>query len=138
MSNAYFTRLLALSKIGYLPQDLQNQNLEFSPIDNVSDAIIKLLCIPGLENKIFHIFSNKLINMSMLLKIFEQFDVHCKFTSYDQFIKNLNKPENEKFLKYIITDINSKKGFNYESDITVDSSITDDFLDKVRIYLGYN
>ena len=104
----------------------------------MSDAIIKLLCIPGLENKIFHIFSNKLINMSMLLKIFEQFDVHCKFTSYDQFIKNLNKPENEKFLKYIITDINSKKGFNYESDITVDSSITDDFLDKVRIYLGYN
>ena len=130
-SNAYFTRLLALSKIGYLPQDLQDQNLEFTPIDNVSDAIIKLLCIPSLENKIFHIFSNKLINMSMLLKVFEDFNVHCEFTSYEQFIENLNKPENEKFLKYIITDINSKRGFNYDSGITVDNSITEEFLGKI-------
>lgn len=130
-SNAYFTRLLALSKIGYLPQDLKNQKLEFTPIDNVSDAIIKLLCIPGLTNNIFHLFSNKLISMSTLLNIFEKFDVHCEFASYEQFIENLNKPENEKFLKYIITDINSKKGFNYDSDITVDSTITNEFLSKI-------
>ena len=67
----------------------------------------------------------------MLLKVFNYFKVNCKFTTYEEFIQHLNKPENEKFLKYVITDINSEKGFNYTSGITVDSSITDEFLNKV-------
>ena len=129
--NAYFTRLLALAKVGYLPDYLEQQNLEFSPIDNVSDAIIKLLCIPNLKNSIFHIFSDKLIDISVLLKVFEHFNINCKFTSYDEFLQHLNTPENEKILKYIITDINSKKGFDYTSGITVDSSITNEFLNKI-------
>lgn len=129
--NAYYTRLLALAKIGYLPENLRNQNLEFSPIDDVSDAIIKLLCIPNLKNKIFHIFSNKLINISVLLNVYNIFNINCKFTSYDDFMNELNKPQNEKMLKYIINDINSKRGINYDSGITVNNNITNQYLKSV-------
>ena len=129
--NAYYTRLLALAKVGYLPENLKNQNLEFSPIDDVSDAIIKLLSIPNLKNKIFHIFSNKLINISVLLNVFNSFNINCEFTSYDAFMKKLSKPENEKILKYIINDVNSKKGINYDSGITVNNNITNQYLKNV-------
>lgn len=129
--NAYYTRLLALAKIEHLPDNLKNQILEFSPIDNVSDAIIKLLSIPNLSKKIFHIFSDKLINISTLLNVFNKFNVHCKFVTSDVFVRYLSKRENENILKYIITDINSNRKFDYESGITVNNDITKQYLSKL-------
>lgn len=132
--NAYYTRLIALAKVGLLPENLENQKLEFSPIDDVADAIIKLLSIPNLKNKIFHIFSNKLINISVLLNVYTSLNINCKFTSYNDFMNELNKPENTKILKYIINDINSKRGINYDSGITVNNNITNQYLKSV----GFN
>lgn len=129
--NAYYTRLLALAKIEHLPDNLKNQILEFSPIDNVSDAIIKLLSIPNLNKKIFHIFSDKLINISTLLDVFNKFNVHCKFVTPDVFVRYLSRRENENILKYIITDINSNRKFDYESGITVNNNITKQYLSKL-------
>ena len=73
LDNAYYTRLIALAKLGCIPNNLINQDLEFSPIDETAEAIIKLLMIPNLENSIFHIFSNKLININLLLEVFNQY-----------------------------------------------------------------
>ena len=129
--NAYYTRLLALAKIGYLPNDLQNQQLEFSPIDQTAEAIIKLLMVPHLENTIFHIFSNKLITIDTLLHVFKKYGYSCKFTDYDDFIHHLYLPKNEKILKYIVSDLNQAKKFNYHSDIVIDQSLTNQFLDLV-------
>lgn len=129
--NAYYTRLLALAKIGYLPDDLKEQQLEFSPIDETAQAIVKLLMIPNLENNIFHIFSNKLIAIDTLLQVFKEYGCDCNFTSYDDFIHYLYLPKNEKILKYIVSDLNQAKKFNYHSDIVIDQTLTNQFLDFV-------
>lgn len=129
--NAYYTRLLALAKIGYLPDDLKRQQLEFSPIDETAEAIVKLLMIPHLENQIFHIFSNQLITIDTLLQVFEEYGYSCNFTSYDEFIHHLYLPQNEKILKYIVSDLNQAKKFNYHSDIVIDQTLTNQFLDFV-------
>lgn len=129
--NAYYTRLLALAKIGYLPDDLKEQQLEFSPIDETAEAIVKLLTIPNLENNIFHIFSNKLITIDVLLQVFKEYGCTCKFTSYDDFIHHLYLPRNEKILKYIVSDLNQTKKFNYHSDIVIDQTLTNQFLNLV-------
>lgn len=129
--NAYYTRLLALAKIGYLPDDLREQQLEFTPIDETAEAIVKLLMIPNLENSIFHIFSDKLITIYDLLQVFSNYDYDCKFTNYDDFIHHLYLPKNEKILKYIISDLNQDKKFNYHSDIVINQTLTNQFLDFV-------
>lgn len=129
--NAYYTRLIALAKLGILPNNLKNQHLEFSPIDETSDAIFKLLTIPNLHNKIFHIFSNKLIDINVLLSIFEQFGFKCNFIDYDSFINSLYLPENEKILKFIVSDLNFSKKFDFSSEIFIDSTLTNQFLDFV-------
>ena len=46
-------------------------------------------------------------------------------------MNELNKPQNEKMLKYIINDINSKRGINYDSGITVNNNITNQYLKSV-------
>ena len=129
--NAYYTRLLALAKIGFLPDDLKGQQLEFSPIDETAEAIIKLLMIPNLENSIFHIFSNKLISIDTLIHVFKEYECDCNFTNYDDFIHHLYLPKNEKILKYIVSDLNQSKKFNYHSDIVIDQTLTNQFLDFV-------
>lgn len=129
--NAYYTRLLALAKLRVLPDNLKTQKLEFTPIDKTAEAIVKLLMIPNLENNIFHIFSDKLININLLLDIFEQYGYKCSFSDYDAFINNLYLQKNEKILKYIISDLNHSKKFDYTSDIVIDSNLTNQFLDLV-------
>lgn len=130
--NAYYTRLMAFAKIGYLPEDLKNEKLEFSPIDNVADSIIKLLGIPNLQSKIFHIVSNKLIDINVVLNTLHDLGIPCGFTSQENFINELNKPKNEKFVKYLITDINNKDSISFSSNISVNSDISNKYLEKLN------
>ena len=134
LDNAYYTRLLALAKLGYLPDTLKNQHLEFSPIDETAEAIVKLLMIPNLENNIFHIFSDKLISIDLLLSVFESYGLHCKFVDYDNFITKLHLQKNEKILKYIISDLNGSKKFDYSSDIIIDCKLTNQFLEFIGFH----
>ena len=55
----------------------------------------------------------------------------CKFTDYNIFIDNLHLQKNEKILKYIISDLNISKKFDYDSDIIIDNKLTNQFLDLV-------
>lgn len=129
--NAYYTRLVALAKLKVLPDTLKNQTLEFTPIDSTAEAIVKLLTIPNLKNNIFHIFSNKLVDISLLLNVFAKFKCICNFTTYDEFIKNLHLQKNEKILKYIISDLNYTKKFDYSSNIIINQDLTNKFLELV-------
>ena len=129
--NAYYTRLLAFTKLGYLPNNLKNQYLEFTPIDEAAEAIIKLLTIPKLKNNIFHVFSDKLISIDVLLKVVKKYGYKCKFVDYDKFIDKFYLQKNEKILKYIISDLNSTKKFDYSSNIIIDQNLTNKFLQIV-------
>ena len=130
--NAYYTRLMAFAKIGYLPEELKNEKLEFSPIDNVADSIVKLLGIPNLQSKIFHIVSNKLIDINVVLNTLHNMGIPCGFTSQENFLNELNKPQNEKFVKYLITDINTNDHINLSSKISVNSDISNKYLEKLN------
>ena len=90
-----------------------------------------MITIPNLKNQIFHIFSNRLIPIDILLDVFRDYGFDCKFTGYNNFISNLHLQENEKILKYIISDLNQDKQFDYSSDIIIDQNITNQFLDFV-------
>ena len=129
--NAYYSRLIALAKLGYLPNSLVNQYLEFTPIDDASLAVISLLSIPNLYNKIFHIFTNKLIDITLLLKVFSELNIDCRFIDYNEFMSKLHLKENESALSLIVSDINKDNEINYVSGITIKNDITNEYLDKI-------
>ena len=131
LDNAYYTRLIALTKFGFLPNNLKNEKLEFTPIDDAAKAIIKLLEIPNLKNNIFHIFSDKLISIDVLLKVIRKYGYQCQYIDYNKFIDKFYLQKNEKILKYIISDLNSTKKFDYSSNIIIDQTLTNEFLDLV-------
>ncbi len=131
LDNAYYTRLIALTKFGFLPNNLKNEKLEFTPIDDAARAIVKLLEIPNLKNNVFHIFSDKLISIDVLLKVIRKYGYQCKFIDYNKFIDKFYLQKNEKILKYIISDLNSTKKFDYSSNIIIDQTLTNEFLKLV-------
>ena len=131
LDNAYYCRLLALAKIGCLPDTLKEQYLEFTPIDDASLAIVNLLSIPKLYNKIFHILTNKLINIDILLDLYQKMNIPCKLIPNNEFIKKLYLPENQKALSFIISDISKDKKINYTSGIKIKYDITNNYLEKI-------
>ncbi len=131
LDNAYYCRLIALAKLGCLPNTLINQQLEFTPIDDASLAVVKLLTIPNLSNKIFHIFTNKLISINVLLNVLSRLGNNCRFVDYDDFMKILYSKENEKLLALIVSDINENNKINYASEINIKHEITNKYLEKL-------
>lgn len=132
LNNLFYTRLLTIAKTGFIPDYLKEQALEFSPVDNVAEAIIKLLYLKNSKNKIFHIYTDKLINFNMLLNVFSNFGITCNYSNYETFIKTLNLKENEKFFKYLVSDLTNN--LNYIPNIQVKNDITNSYLKT----LGFN
>ena len=63
LDNAYYTRLIAFAKIGIIPKEFENKHMEFTPIDDTAHAIITLLSVPNLKNKVFHLFNNNIVTV---------------------------------------------------------------------------
>lgn len=129
--NAFFMRLVSFANLEILPKDFEDINLEFSPIDETAEAIVKLLYIPNLSNCIFHVYSDKLISINSVVNLFGYYNKHLKFVDYDTFGKELNLRENEGYLKYLVSDINLSTNLNYSSNIKISQNITNQFLDLV-------
>lgn len=131
LDNAYYCRLIALARLKCLPDTFIKQQLEFTPVDEASLAVISLLKIPNLYNKIFHIFTDKLISINELLDVYEELGNKCDFVNHDYFMKKLHSKENERALSLIISDINENNDIDYSSGITVKHDITNKYLKEV-------
>lgn len=131
LDNAYYCRLIALAKLKCLPNNLSDQLLEFTPIDDAALAVTSLLSIPNIYNKIFHVLTNKLITINTLLDVFNKLNIHCEFIDQISFMNKLHSKENEKALSLIISDINSDNEINYKSNIIINTEITNKYLEMI-------
>lgn len=127
--NAYYTRLIALAKIGYVPSEFNNKQMEFSPIDDVAEAIITLLKVPSLKNKVFHLLNPFTITTTRILRLINKMGLKCEFTSYNTFLKELDKHPD--IMKFIVSDFDKNKKLSYYSSITMENDITEQILAKL-------
>ena len=128
--NAFYTKLLTMCKLQKIPYSLNNIQFDFSPIDVVSDCIIKLLSIPNLTNCIFHIFNNNIINTDTLLNFFNNNGISLNYTSDNDFISSLSNDEN--LMKFFISDLSDNNFLNMSESIKIDSKITNEFLKRLN------
>lgn len=128
--NAFYMKLLVLSKLAQFPNSLNDKILDFSPIDNVSSAIIKLMCIPNLKNCIFHLANLNSISVSQLASIFNNLGVKLNCVTDIVFTKSLE--QNPNLMRYFIAELSND--FSINSNIIVKNDITNEFLDMV----GFN
>ena len=132
--NAYISRLISFYKIGCIPEYLLNGYMEFTPIDECANSIIKLVQYPNSINRIFHLFNHNHVDIYVFIKILEKY-INFNIVSNEEFISKINnifeKEDSDKILNGILRDFDKNKKLIYESKIKIKSDFTIKYLEKI-------
>lgn len=134
--NAFYNRLRSIIKLGTVPSSLLEKEVEFTPVDYCSRAIVALLGNIMTIGKVFHLYNHRFVKLEDLLQIFNSLGIDIKplddisFNEYVNVIsKNVNKQE---ILMGIIQDFYNKNNSGCNPAVIIDSKITQDFLKRAE------
>lgn len=134
--NAFINRIISFIKIGAIPQYIENNYLEFTPVDSAANAIIKLITHPNTNHTIFHLYNHNHVYFKQALSIFDNFKYNIQIVSDSDFrkkIKEILQDDSKKFiLNNLINDLDKDLQLIYETDIIVKSDYTINYLDKIN------
>lgn len=134
-SNATYTRLKSILEIGAIPEELENINLEFSPVDYVAKAVRLIIWSDKCDNRIFNIYNPNFLEVSELQKIIENKKYHIELVSHDKFtelIKEMSEnEEDQKKIAGIINDFTDNDDLVYKYTIEQKNKITCEYLKKL-------
>ncbi len=128
--NAYYKRIYGFIKLGILPENLRDQFLEFTPVDILAEAIVKL---SRYENKVFHLLNDKTITIDKLLDSLKTYDKTIQFISEKSFEKNIKENTSNELLESFITDLDYKDNLDYTTHITINNELTNKYLEQVDV-----
>ncbi len=135
IDNAFINRIISFIKIGAIPDYLEEEYLEFTPIDITANAIIKLITHPNSNNRILHLFNHNHIYINKCIKYFKLLNSDIKILPENEFKKlinsTLNSNKKKEILNSLINDLDSDLHLLYKTDIIVKSEVTIKYLSKI-------
>ena len=134
--NAYINRLLSFIRIRNIPKYFTEHGLEFTPVDYCSRAIIKLLTHNQPNNRIFHLYDDKIILVKDFLKIFEKNYYKINIISDSEFkniIDSMIKSNiSSSNLNGIVSDFDKNGKLNYEKEIETSCEFSNKYLESLN------
>ena len=134
-SNATYMRLKSILEIGAIPEELENINLEFSPVDYVARAVRLIIWSDKCDNRIFNIYNPNFLAVSQLQKIIENKKYHIELVKKERFtklIKEMSENENnQKKIAGIINDFTDNDDLIYKYIIEQRNIITCEYLSNL-------
>ena len=64
--NSIYLRLKSIIEIGCIPKSIENNLLEFTPIDYAAKAVVKIVCSENSNNRIFHVYNPNMLETKNL------------------------------------------------------------------------
>lgn len=127
--NAFLSRLISFIKLGCIPDYLLEGYGEFSPVDYVANAIVKIVK-NNPDYTVFHLFNNNHIPLGKMIKIFNKYGLHIDILPEKEFLKVIDKTlkEDKSILSGIINDFDNNKKLVYDSNIILKNDFTNEFL----------
>ena len=127
--NAFLSRLISFIKLGCIPDYLLEGYGEFSPVDYVADAIVRIVK-NNPDYTVFHLFNNNHIPLGKMIKIFNKYGLHIDILPEKEFLEVIRKTlrENKGILSGIINDFDNNKKLVYDSNIILKNNFTNEFL----------
>ena len=131
-SNAFINRVKSFCNIGYLPDYILNEPLEFTPIDVSANAIYKIVTHTNSQNRVFHIYNPNYVSTKKLFNKAKKLKFDIKTVNEEEFkdkIKNILEDEEKKnTLDYLLNDLNNDLHLDYKYDIIPKSNTTVKYL----------
>lgn len=136
--NAIYSRLKSLLEIAAVPDSILNNNLEFTPVDFASKALVKIIWSNNGLDRIFHIYNPNMVTTKVLLNYMNLLGYNVKVISQEDFInlvKSLSTDEiNQSKISGIINDFTKNNDMIYNHIIKEDNSITCKYLNSLDFY----
>lgn len=132
--NAFVNRVKSMLAIGVVPDYLSAHALEFTPVDSLANAIVKIV-----ENKcnlpVLHLCNPNLIQIPILLNYLNQLNFDIRLVTNDEFTSRINEFLKDKNLRNqisgIINDLDKNKSINLVSSIIINSDFSKNYLEKI-------
>jgi len=134
--NAFYNRIRSIIKLQVAPENMADLEIDLTPVDYCSKAIIQLLVKGSPSCGVFHLYNCHKIKGKELLDIFNDFGLSIRTLDNHEFklyVKDVAKDEGKKdILQGIIQDFNNEMDLSSRSAVIVDSQITQDYLQKLN------
>ena len=135
VDNAFINRISSFIKLGAIPNYIQDEYLEFTPVDTISNAIIKLMTHPNDKFRIFHLFNHNHVYINEAMKYFKLLNSNLKILTEQEFKKliksTLNTKNKKEILNSLINDMDNDLHLLYKTDIIIKSENTIKYLSKI-------
>lgn len=132
--NAFLSRIKAALEFGYLPDYLLPLYCEFSPINDVANAVVKIATHFNTKYTVFHVNSNKVLYFDRLFELLHEMNIPMQIVDADEFIHRLKaKIESEQSYIYeaFVNDLDENGKLAYDSNIHIQNDFTCDYLKKL-------
>ena len=137
--NAFYSRIKSIVNLGEISESMLEQEIEFTPIDICSKAIVNLAKNSITDNKIYHLYNHNFIKIKDIIQILNSLDFDIKIVSDEEFknrILELSKGKNSKALLGIINDFDysnkEKISINYNFSVKIVSDYTQKYLHLLK------
>jgi len=132
-SNLFYNRVKAIAELGFIPRNLLNIDMEFTPVDYCSKAIVKLLGLKKIDNTIFHIYNHKTVKLKYFIEVLGNKGIKINVVENREFFNNIAEVSNERqkrhLLSGLVNDLSSIEHFaETRNHIQIKHQITDKYL----------
>jgi len=133
--NAFCNIIKSLMELKAIPDNSLDLDVEFTPVDLASKALLLISRTRESASRIFHITNHNLLYMQDMLEIFKSFGIELKILNSMEFEKYIEAISCDKvkegMLAGIINDISTTRKLDYLDSIKVDSQITSRYLNHL-------
>lgn len=148
--NAFLNRIISIIKLKSIPENLNDLEIELTPVDYCAKFIVQLLYDTPNNINIYHIYNDKQVKLAHFVEILERYNIHISKISLEDFKnKILNSSDNYFGITNYISAITNHAFNNLKLSNTQTNNIlkghclewpyiTDDYINKIIDYLIRN
>ncbi len=133
--NAFSNRLKAFIAIGMMPQSIMNNEIEFTPVDKVAEAIVRCMEYGNRSYSVVHLYNSKHLFINDLYKMLCKLNINVKIEENDIFKKKLKKwlYDNVKSDKVnvLLNDLDKESNLVYKTNLYTTNKFTLKLLNKI-------
>jgi len=137
-SNAFLSRVKAVIDMGMIPDYLLDLYSEFSPVDDMANAILKIAQHFNDQNIVFHVNNHNNLYFDRFIELANKIGIPMQVLDGDKFAKNLSKfgnnPKTQYIYEALINDMDKDGKLVYDSNIHIENDLTVEYLKKI----GFN
>ncbi len=132
--NAFYSAFGSIVNTGIISEGILAEKIEFTPVDYAARAIVNIAETNESENRIFHIFNNKMLSISQLLKMLKSINIAIKPLNRAQieklFMEELKSKNKRNPLQGMLVYLNETGDLAHGASLDIKADFTVDYLAK--------